>query len=269
MANDEIKLFLKRFNKHNPRQEVKNAVFLMLVPTETCCRVLMVVEKRKDNCVWGLPGGKIDGRESPWIAAKRELLEETGHVFDKYNWNLRLTCDMLKTRYFIGTYKHKFKILGKKHKSKEIESVGLPRLSQLTSYLYGSNNNITWKKEIWKLRRCMLLALARMTIFPELAPQYDANNLLHSIKMYYLKKSILFEENKKLPTIINKYIQAPQNLNKHEVSVIKTFKENIYPDYYTRQHWCPKYCIDTKNSSNDWFDKKAHLLCVLYLFQYL
>ena len=49
-----------------------------------CCLVLgddgtvLAVSRRDDPTAFGLPGGKVDGAETPEDAARRELEEETG-----------------------------------------------------------------------------------------------------------------------------------------------------------------------------------------------
>ena len=43
-------------------------------------RVLLL--KRADNGEWGLPGGGVEDGETPFAAALREVLEETGHTVD-------------------------------------------------------------------------------------------------------------------------------------------------------------------------------------------
>ncbi|MEI7653541.1 MAG: NUDIX hydrolase [bacterium] len=44
------------------------------------------LEKTQEKSEWGLPGGKIDGSESPREAMKRELYEETGISCDAANF---------------------------------------------------------------------------------------------------------------------------------------------------------------------------------------
>lgn len=39
----------------------------------------MIAIQRKDNHMWAMPGGMVDGNETPLEAAKREFREEALH----------------------------------------------------------------------------------------------------------------------------------------------------------------------------------------------
>jgi 8-oxo-dGTP pyrophosphatase MutT (NUDIX family) len=45
----------------------------------------VLLQRRKDNGLWGLPGGSLEPGESLEEAARREVLEETGVVVDQLN----------------------------------------------------------------------------------------------------------------------------------------------------------------------------------------
>jgi len=77
---------------------IKNACILL---TNSIGRILCV---QLNNGLWTIPGGKIDKGESPWNAAVREFIEETGNnlpdlregkVFTSYDYHAH-------TRIYIG-----------------------------------------------------------------------------------------------------------------------------------------------------------------------
>lgn len=37
----------------------------------------MIAIQRRDNNMWAMPGGMVDGNESAFVAARREFIEET------------------------------------------------------------------------------------------------------------------------------------------------------------------------------------------------
>ncbi len=54
--------------------------------------------QRTNNGIWQMPGGKVNGGETAWQAALRELKEETGlHAQQLYS------VDMLNTFYYVKT----------------------------------------------------------------------------------------------------------------------------------------------------------------------
>ena len=61
---------------------IKNAS-IIVVTGRNYDRVLMVRDAKNGN--WMFPGGKIDPREGPWDAAKREFEEETGFELPRLN----------------------------------------------------------------------------------------------------------------------------------------------------------------------------------------
>jgi ADP-ribose pyrophosphatase YjhB (NUDIX family) len=56
--------------------------FVMAIAIDEANRILLVRQYRHgtEQSYWSLPGGFIDAGETPGVAAKRELLEETGYA---------------------------------------------------------------------------------------------------------------------------------------------------------------------------------------------
>jgi 8-oxo-dGTP pyrophosphatase MutT (NUDIX family) len=80
--------------------KIKNAS-IIVVTGRNYDRVLMVRDKK--NKKWMFPGGKIDSREQPWNAAKREFKEETGFDLPQLNGD-NVTRNLYE---FIKTHKDK------------------------------------------------------------------------------------------------------------------------------------------------------------------
>ncbi len=58
----------------DPKTRVKAGVGIIIIDDER----KILLERRSDNCMWGLPGGGIDPEESVLETALREVKEETG-----------------------------------------------------------------------------------------------------------------------------------------------------------------------------------------------
>ena len=87
--NPFIKIFKKNFSykktkfKNFHKIILKNAVMIICVNKK---KILLTKEFRFGikKYTWGLPGGFIEKKESPLQTAKRELLEETGFLSNKF-----------------------------------------------------------------------------------------------------------------------------------------------------------------------------------------
>jgi 8-oxo-dGTP pyrophosphatase MutT (NUDIX family) len=79
-----IKEVLKETEYTNKGHWGKKASGVLLTTGE---RVLLLLrsEKVTEGRTWGIPGGAIDGRETPLNSAIRELKEECGLSLDKYD----------------------------------------------------------------------------------------------------------------------------------------------------------------------------------------
>ncbi|MBN2094533.1 MAG: NUDIX hydrolase [Candidatus Aenigmarchaeota archaeon] len=58
---------------------MKQAADVMVVDNQGCCLLLKrSLHAQYSPGLWGFPGGKVDGGETPYLASVRELGEETG-----------------------------------------------------------------------------------------------------------------------------------------------------------------------------------------------
>ena len=61
-------------------QEVRLSVSAVVYRPESEREILLM--KRSDNALWGLPGGYVEPGESVEVATEREVREETGYEID-------------------------------------------------------------------------------------------------------------------------------------------------------------------------------------------
>ena len=146
-----------------------NAVMIMLMLLEGVWRVVMNVERRWDGNQWGFPGGQVDSTDkSTWEAAKRELLEETGHAFDMRYWDRSTEVKFTvtsgtghKTRFYVGVYAppNPWSIKGDPN-THEVVYVEFPRVFVVME-AFKENTHITCANFDLPFRPCMWrLALA-------------------------------------------------------------------------------------------------------------
>ncbi len=74
------------------REVVRHTGSVVLLPVFPDGRILLVRQYRYavGEFLWELPAGRIEPGESPWAAAQRELLEETGYTAKRFIRLLKL-----------------------------------------------------------------------------------------------------------------------------------------------------------------------------------
>lgn len=101
-----------------------------------------------------MPGGRIDGTETPWECAIRELAEETTIVLDPGKWKLMHEFQRSRTRFYVGTYTGV--VFKGDPRNKEVAMVELPRAEAVRAAIQGvAETPVKCGSIELPLRRCM------------------------------------------------------------------------------------------------------------------
>ncbi len=171
-AINDAQRFLKTLSSKFPDNDpakANNAVMIILILTNGVWRVVMNVERRKnDKHEWGFPGGNIDNSDvNAWEAAKRELFEETNHVFSMNHWKRNTEVKFTltssqghKTRFYAGIYAPPNPYCMKGNPcNREVVFVEYPRVSEIMRAFEGNMRLKCGKFEL-PVRPCMWVLAA-------------------------------------------------------------------------------------------------------------